>query len=476
MRARVGSDSIANVLRSMAGGTIEAPPRVVDKVHEILLEYASEFYALFLIPPDNKFPNPFQPELSRASFTHPRKEELLQAILADASLVRLFGGADTSKGTMHVSGYVLSSHGRGNTVQLATLPELILRNAWHLALLSNKKPSRNQFRDAVVAVIAQLRTAVNGRAVTIPVRVGLTGVKLPDGIGEITLPWGKMRVASSKDDELVPAALQEGTTGTTTAGGKPVTIRHAGDIILETELPYRIVAKDASRVLGGMPFPFPADFKDQETLQQRIETIQLALLLATKREGPRPRVKQAWTADMDPIGFGYSTSWRNPYDLQGIPPIELSLEEANSWKVWCGRIDAHRVPSIQVAIRRTLLAEIERKDPIDVLVDAVTAWENLVGSDKGELRLRVSAALAWLLGKDTAEREVLQATLKDLYDHRSRAVHGSDKLKPEDAQKKSAEAVSIALRALQVLFKNRTELLDDCEDSDARSIRLILGN
>ena len=80
-------------------------------------------------------------------------------------------------------------------------------------------------------------------------------------------------------------------------------------------------------------------------------------------------------------------------------------------------------------MRRLLKAAGERDDPIDVLVDAVVAWENLFGS-KTESTFRVTAAVATLLEpSDKEQRDVLQKELSGIYDRRSRLVHG-DPVRP----------------------------------------------
>ena len=122
-------------------------------------------------------------------------------------------------------------------------------------------------------------------------------------------------------------------------------------------------------------------------------------------------------------------------------------------------------------------AATDRSDPSDALVDAVIAWENLVGSRRGEPTLRVSAALAWLLDPGTEARKQRRKTLSGLYELRSDVVHGNRFLPARVASEKSREAVQIALEALRVLFNDRTELLRECSNGDERSNRLIIeGN
>ena len=465
--------SCANVLRTVAGGKVDIPTSS-DKVEEILYQLAGDFYSLFLIPQDKKTPDPFQPTLSRVAFTHNRQDELQQAILADKALVKLFGNEDLTKPAIQITGYVHRSSGHGGTVQLVMLPEIILKNAWHLALLDTRQPDLEQLCIAIRKTVDSLRAAAQGKDASIPVRVAFTGVVLPSGKQTLRLPWGVLRSASMQDDSLIPAVLAEGANSTTTAGGETVTIKYSGDVILETEMPYRTFITDWSKIAGSKPVRLPNGFNDYEIVQKHIEAIEMGLLFSTKRENERPRVVFSWRAEIDPLGFGHSASWRNPQTLPLILPAKLTENEANSWEKWIKLIDKRRVSSIEVAIHRLLLAETERKDPVDVLIDAVIAWENLVGSPSGEPTLRVSAALAWLLGNDSKERIELQKRFSKIYNLRSRIVHGSGVLTVSEATKLPQEAVKIALDALREIFENRPELLKDFNNSAERSKKLIL--
>lgn len=109
----------------------------------------------------------------------------------------------------------------------------------------------------------------------------------------------------------------------------------------------------------------------------------------------------------------------------------------------------------------------------DRLVDAVIAWENLFGTSQGEPRLRISAALAWLLAEDSGARETLQSQAKSLYNSRSMIVHGGKPDESELAEPANA-ALTIARDALRVLFRDRPDVLA-LPDGAARSQRLILG-
>ncbi len=125
-----------------------------------------------------------------------------------------------------------------------------------------------------------------------------------------------------------------------------------------------------------------------------------------------------------------------------------------------------------MAIRRMLQALAERSQQDDVLVDAVVVWENLFGAAQ-ETTLRITTALAWLLGTDADDRAARQSRYKNLYGLRSDIVHGSDKLKVAEVPAAAEEAVQVSLAALREIFSVRQDLLQE-NDSGRRGNRLLL--
>jgi hypothetical protein len=123
-----------------------------------------------------------------------------------------------------------------------------------------------------------------------------------------------------------------------------------------------------------------------------------------------------------------------------------------------------------VAIKRCISAFAERQTPDDALIDLVIALESLFGGRSGELRFRISTALAWLLAKDADERRSVQSDAKQVYDARSALVHGGD-LKDGEAYEKQLVAEQLLLAAFTRLFTDRPDLVTDSD----RAGTLILG-
>ena len=119
-------------------------------------------------------------------------------------------------------------------------------------------------------------------------------------------------------------------------------------------------------------------------------------------------------------------------------------------------------------------ASATRVYAVDALVDLVIAWENLFGSRQGEPTLRISAALAWLLGSTVDEREQYRARVSKIYALRSDIVHGNRFVTAQEASEALVEARTITLAGLRMLFDSRDDLLG-LKSGDERSRALIMG-
>jgi Apea-like HEPN len=126
---------------------------------------------------------------------------------------------------------------------------------------------------------------------------------------------------------------------------------------------------------------------------------------------------------------------------------------------WVSRLDAHYDKNIRVAVLRTVSAIGERGLWDDALIDFVIALENLFGGPGPKLELRISTALALVLGETEDERAAIAARSKRVYHARSRLVHG-DEL-PDDGSHPREDAERLALDALRSLFTTYTHLIPD---------------
>jgi Apea-like HEPN len=91
----------------------------------------------------------------------------------------------------------------------------------------------------------------------------------------------------------------------------------------------------------------------------------------------------------------------------------------------------------------------------------VIALESLFSAGQGELKLRISASVAWLLEPSVADRrKPVYNEVKKLYDARSAVLHGRP-ASPQETVPKHLRAANIAVAVLRTLFESRTELIED---------------
>ncbi len=246
-----------------------------------------------------------------------------------------------------------------------------------------------------------------------------------------------------------------------------VTIDYSGDVVLSMEVPYKVLLGEVK-----VEDPWPTDLSAiQNAVAQDVESLRMGLALAIEGDPPA-LVVQSWQLTIDPLASAALPGWNDTRRTPNLMPRKLTQGQVESWSIWTQRVKNHRSPSTAVAIRRMLQALGERYNPEDVLVDAVIVWENLFGASQ-ETTLRISTALAWLLGKDASDRASLQKQYRDLYVLRSDIVHGSAKLASDKIPVASRRTVAISLTALRELFEKRTDLLAETS-SRARGNKLLL--
>jgi hypothetical protein len=462
-----GTTSIGMALHLASGGdedlanlTTSTPN---DPVKAAITEMTIDNYPLLLAPTDNFWRGP-----RLTLFQHPRRKDLQAAVQADPVLAQMFPMDDPDIGK---SGLLYTSLGRGGSIQDVMFGEMVIASAWGVVVTTIDHPTLIELIAQVHKGVDTLREAMSGGAPNVPGRVVFTGFTLRDATS-IPTPWGQLRPLADWERELAPPVLEGAMSGTDQQGNQ-VTVSYAGEMVLEVALPYAVVVDAGADLMPDNPPKWP-NIRGADALRRGIEGVQLAMLLATERPpGSWVTARHAWTWLGDPFGHGSNLGWSDTRSQPGFMPCALSPDECTSVADWAGLIDAHWTPRLDIAVRRFLSAANSRTDMADRLVDAVIVWENLFGTSQGEPRLRISAALAWLLEKDSAERETLQSQIRSLYDSRSMIVHGGKPDESELADQANA-ALTIARDAMCALFRDRSDVLA-LSGGAARSTRLILG-
>lgn len=213
----------------------------------------------------------------------------------------------------------------------------------------------------------------------------------------------------------------------------------------------------------------------EQQIRQQVERLKFSLLLCS--DG-RLAVKDKLWRTLNPLSRITLQFSRYIDDLNVIgDDTPLTNEIASGFVYWWDK--AGNVPkSLQIGMRRLLKAAAERDDPVDVLVDAVVAWENLFGSVP-ETVFRVTGAMAiHLEPDDLAKRGDILKVLKTLYNHRSKLVHGaldvgSPKFGLAVVRAEAAEALAIGLDAYRKVLEN--DALASISTSEGRANRLLIG-
>lgn len=97
----------------------------------------------------------------------------------------------------------------------------------------------------------------------------------------------------------------------------------------------------------------------------------------------------------------------------------------------------------------------DRVMKIDKLIDLTISLESLLSttSDKTEMNFKIATRGAWLLGDGFEKRKDWYNKLKEIYDFRSKIVHGKSLSLKTEEQKKLDDVINDAQRAVEEIFK-----------------------
>lgn len=370
----------------------------------------------------------------RAGRDGPLSEELGAAVMADPDLSRLFPYTD-EQGTR--VGLVTTSTGQGSLASLSTFGGGLIDLA--RTRLVGRPDWEARLRSEAQAVLDTVRRLARGEVAPIPMYTGFDGATLPTG-AELPLPWGTLR--SGCPPRPVPAFERPDANG---------------QITLAYSLPASVTVRDP-RAKGDM-LDVDGLRQHAEREQRLIEATCLAVMLATSlrhREPVGMIQRTSWVPS--PLGFGGGGGGAVLGPAFTSPQIQLA--DFATIQGWAEKVERVDLQPVKVAVRRTLSA-IHRLSLEDQLIDAVIALENMFGASKGEQRMRVSHAAAWLLARDPSERESLAREVRDLYDERSALVHGETPSSRRNLHDDAKRAITLAANSLRELIDKRSDLLTD---------------
>ncbi|WP_405004965.1 HEPN domain-containing protein [Kitasatospora purpeofusca] len=458
-----GGKPLARLLHDHAAGRAEHQ-RPSSTAAEVIREIALDIYGSFLFPselPDLPFRGPaFSGVATQAYYKHPDRRQLATLVMEDQKIAKIF--YQPGDDFLGPSGQFISNAGLAGIIQLDTLLHSIFERAWG-ELPAGATPE--DFSLAAADCFEKTRAVLIGEAKTVLTRIHFTGVLLPDDC-VMELAEGRVRPTRPSEYQRAPQSLA-GQLQASSESGEVTTIEYSGDIAFEVPFDYKFkigaVAQEKLQQWWEQNLP-------GERIEQTVTRLRFALLMAVKREH-RVQIIGSWQVTDDPLS-GSSMSWSDTKNA-GITPTRLTQSEVDSWGRWYERLKSPGIDKVQLALRRVLRAMSERRDPADVLIDSVIAWENLFGTKDGEPTFRITMCLATLLRDDPEERVQLRTELGKIYNLRSKIVHGSADLKPADVPQCDA-SLEIAIDAIKALIDQRPDILA-LPDGAQRSTNLLLG-
>jgi hypothetical protein len=336
----------------------------------------------------------------------------------------------------------------GTEMWVMQLPAgLLASSLFELAMLGLPR-SHQSLVEALLKNVERLRQIARGEAIDCPWVASIAGLRLPPNT-RFKTPFGEFR----SPDPLLTQLPGCADTGA----------------FLADHLTFRAAFVPASEKAGFKGL----DLQSHTMVLDRVRKARLALFLTrdSSQSLIRP-VMTGLTVGAPHLGWmaGLRESGANtvPYRIEMI--LDAEIAEVQEWSE---RVANNNVDGVRVATQRALSAASERDRAEDTLIDAVMAWENLVGTDS-ETSFRTCAALAWLLERDTTQRQARFRNLRRTYDVRSKLVHGED-VDHNDIVGNGDAAVNAAHTALRVLISEEPWLLA-LKSSGQRADAILLGD
>ena len=456
--------SIARSIREHVVGS-EAIPDGKNAVERAVVALAIDAYPACLLSPDPALPPGIYdlgPPLAAILFRHPQLKAFSQTALGDRVFKDVFSSNDERPG--RPAAY--QNTGSGDDPQLFMFPDMLLRSAWRE--LPGDSPSLNSFTAAAIKRLRLIRDVISGKQGTVTALLAFTGVLLPHG-RELRINDGVVRAVTEVDRRLVPESLK-GQIKTNHPSGAPITVNYDGDVVLEYEFPYTVQVRPRQT---EPPFTWPVGVRPPLAMEQTVTRLRFSLMLAAERNH-RVQFVPTWRTFDEPLAPGIVRSWSDPRYGADFTPTQLTDAEVTAWGEWYNKLNTPDVARIELALSRILRAVAERREPSDVLVDSVIAWENLFGTKEGEPTFRVTMCLAKLLEQGTEARLTLRTRLGKIYALRSKVVHGGGTLSKKEYPL-CYEALDVAIQAVRELVAERGDVLR-LPDGAKRSAVLLLGN
>jgi hypothetical protein len=338
-------------------------------------------------------------------------------VLSEDPELTIFRSADNQPGPM------IFHPGGGTRTNFSHIVSSLFIAAAQRIYYMRMEQSRPSFVRAVLENYEELLRAGRGEAVRGYRILGFSGIRLEESV-QVHTPWGTLRAAPP--NLLVSPGMFAGATA----------------VLTTPRLVSLVISHEAK------PQPPSLDQEWLDLVQRAKNFLPLAFALATI-DGDRCAPMLVFETLVLPMQGSEWFSLPGMY-LRPQPPASPNGSQIRSAEDWCRRLEYEHDDSLQVAERRVVSAIAERFDKADSLIDAIIAWESIVGT-RTETVFRVTAALARLLERDASKRQEFRKTLSAVYDTRSRVVHG-DVVDQAAIAGAAEEGIVVALNTLKELY------------------------
>jgi hypothetical protein len=386
-----------NYFRKFCNGTI--PTIVTDNIIEQLTyKLAIETYPLFLIKNNDDFS--YNIGLSQMAtsvfYSLPETKELQNELIKDDTLKKLFSKGKDEYDTSIKS---ISSDGRGSTIQLALVPQLIILKIYELMVLK-REVTINDLEKYTKIIITMYRELSINKKLKVSSFIGFENVSIPNNTN-ITDSYGSIRGYDKIFYENIPHYLRPSTyNGNDNYLG----------FVLETSFDYDVKLD----INLGDDFKFPPQYKNKyDDINKIKDKLSLAFTLSNNEK--LIGIQSRWTLVFNILSQGTSVGWTDRNRSDTTSYSEKELKDISKWYNIINNVNDSK---IEIAIHRVLSATNNRNNNLDSFIDSIIALENIFGHGSGEIGFKLSMGVAFLLKNKPNEIALLQKTVNDLYSNK----------------------------------------------------------
>lgn len=443
-----------NQIRESAGGTFYETRRT-DPIAKKLAELARDAYPFYLIPaePNRAQSNPPMPSshltyYARAvGLTHSANTELIEILPTDSTLSRLF--PEQRSGTNASKAYAIHgfNSGIGSVADASTFAYGMIQQTFAQLAATKGEFTCQEFVNHCLRNLEVLKKLINGEQKEVPLITAVSGLQLQDG-QSIGTEWGILRKA--RDIEkiwLAPPFRQQS---------------YEIDVVFESKFSMAMAIADE---LAAMPFPQQDNQSDKETEEKLAIISALPQIVLNKTLRIMPLTSKLLPTYQ--TGESMSYPWVSPFPITD----SLTDEEISSIEELASIVARNDYSRVIISFRR-LASAARRTDITDGFIDLVIIWENLFGTDTGEVKFRIALSISKLLGESEDERQRIFKQVSDLYTKRSYIVHGSRHYNWREVGEFWEQSLAVTIKVLKKIFYERPELLSHKSDTRSKLIGL----